>query len=154
MVPSHLKADVLLEGFATLFAGVDHIRVRVALMADQRPGVLAALAAFRANEQFALVVVAPQMLLEIVLVLQPALAVGTRALDAWPALLEVQANVLLKDGLVLDLLAADMADIGRLPVLHTHTQEGFQFVDLVQEPIAIIGRVQQRVGLITWGKKS
>jgi len=92
--------------------------VRVALVTDQRSGVLAALAAFRANEQFALVVVAPQMLLEIVLVLQPALAVGTRALDAWPTLLEVQANVLLKDGLVLDLLTADMADIGRLAVLH------------------------------------
>lgn len=58
------------------------------------------------------------MLLKIVLVLQPALAVRTRALDPWSALLEVQANVLFEDSLVLDLLGAHMADIGRLAVLH------------------------------------
>lgn len=40
----NLKADVLLEGFATLLAGVDHIRVGVALMTNQRAGVLAAFA--------------------------------------------------------------------------------------------------------------
>lgn len=41
---TNLKANILFKGLATLFAGVDRIRVGVPFVADEGTGVLATLA--------------------------------------------------------------------------------------------------------------
>lgn len=89
-------------------------------MADEGPRVLATLATLGANKGFALIVVTPQVLLQIVLILQPALTIRTGTLYAGPTVLEVKTNVFLEDRLILDLLAANMANIRCLAVLHAN----------------------------------
>lgn len=117
---TNLKTNILFKRFSALFAGVDGIRVRVAFVSDKSTRVLTALATLGANERLALVVVTSQMLLQIVLIFEPALAIRTGALNSWPTILEVQTNVFLEDGLILDFLATNMANIRSLAVLHAN----------------------------------
>lgn len=89
-------------------------------MSNKSARVLAALATLGADERFTLVVVTSQMLLQVILVLEPALAVGPWAFNTWPTFLEMQPNVLLENSLILDFFAAHMAHVRSLAVLHAY----------------------------------